>query len=153
MNAKKRFLLATALLGLLMTGPFLVTAGILMLDLKEAERAHIVDILLPRLPIGILMTLVGFVLGMAVLRRLFRQYVRGLRRMGEHLHLMLGANRNFRVAPEGPPEVQELARAANDLAPAEPPTPGLSTTKKVTTASAEVQPLPGGAALALVIPF
>ncbi len=45
------------------------------------------------------------------------------------------------------------ARAANDLAPAEPPTPGLSTTKKVTTASAEVQPLPGGAALALVIPF
>ncbi|RTL53446.1 MAG: DNA polymerase III subunit epsilon, partial [Rhodocyclaceae bacterium] len=30
--------------------------------------------------------------------------------------LMLGANRNFRVAPEGPPEVQELARAANDLA-------------------------------------
>jgi DNA polymerase-3 subunit epsilon len=37
-------------------------------------------------------------------------------RMAETLRLMLGANRNFRVAPEGPPEVRELARAANDLA-------------------------------------
>jgi DNA polymerase-3 subunit epsilon len=37
-------------------------------------------------------------------------------RMSETLRLMLGANRDFRVTPEGPPEVQQLARAANDLA-------------------------------------
>ncbi|RTL56027.1 MAG: hypothetical protein EKK46_05415, partial [Rhodocyclaceae bacterium] len=72
MNARKRFLLATAVLGLLMTGPFLVTAGILMLDLKTEERTHLFDILLPRLPIGILMTGIGFIFGMAVLRRLFQ---------------------------------------------------------------------------------
>ena len=53
---------------------------------------------------------------MLLLRGLFQQYVHGLLRMAETLRLMLGANRNFRVAPEGPPEVRELARAANDLA-------------------------------------
>jgi DNA polymerase-3 subunit epsilon len=37
-------------------------------------------------------------------------------RMSETLRLMLGANRDFRVTPEGPPEVQQLARAANDMA-------------------------------------
>src|SRR5574343_19768 len=36
--------------------------------------------------------------------------------MAETLRLMLGANRNFRVSIEGPPEVQQLAQAANDLA-------------------------------------
>jgi DNA polymerase-3 subunit epsilon len=30
--------------------------------------------------------------------------------MAETLRMMLGANRNFRVTPEGPPEVQQLAR-------------------------------------------
>jgi DNA polymerase-3 subunit epsilon len=54
--------------------------------------------------------------GLLLLRGLFQQYVTGLLRMAETLRLMLGANRNFRVAPEGPPEVRELARAANDLA-------------------------------------
>lgn len=51
-----------------------------------------------------------------VLHKLFKQYVEGLLRMSETLRLMLGANRNFRVTPEGPPEVQQLAIAANDLA-------------------------------------
>ena len=116
MNARTRFLIAAAVLGLLMTGPFLLTVAILFGDLQEAERTAIVDILLPRLPIGTLMTLMGFILGIQVLRGLFKQYVRGLLRMAETLRLMLGANRNFRVTPEGPPEVCELARAANDLA-------------------------------------
>ena len=116
MDARKRFFIATAILGLLMTGPFVVSSGIVLLDLNDADRSHLIDLLLPRLPIGTVMTLMGFVLGMVVLRRLFRQYVRGLRQMAEHLHLMLGANRDFRVALEGPPEVQELAKAANNLA-------------------------------------
>ena len=116
MNARIRFLLAVGVLGLLMTGPFLVTAAILVADLKEEERALAAQILLPRLPIGALMTIFGFVLGLQVLRALFKQYVQGLLKMAEHLRLMLGANRNFRVALEGPPEVRELARAANDLA-------------------------------------
>ncbi|MBI4984795.1 MAG: DNA polymerase III subunit epsilon [Rhodocyclales bacterium] len=116
MNARIRFLIAVCVLGLLMTGPFLVTAAILVADLQEGEHAMAEAILLPRLPIGGLMTVIGFIFGLAVLRMLFKQYVRGLLQMAEVLRLMLGANRNFRVAPEGPPEVRELARAANDLA-------------------------------------
>jgi len=66
--------------------------------------------------VGTMMTLAGFAVGVAVLHKLFTQYVEGLLRMAETLRLMLGANRNFRVRLDGPPEVQQLAQAANDLA-------------------------------------
>ncbi|MDK9712784.1 MAG: exonuclease domain-containing protein [Sulfuritalea sp.] len=116
MKAKFRFIIAACVLGLLMTGPFALTAALLFADAKDAERAAFAEFLLPRLPLGGLMTLFGFMAGLILLRSLFQQYVHGLLRMAETLRLMLGANRNFRVAPEGPPEVRELARAANDLA-------------------------------------
>lgn len=116
MKAKHRFTLAVVVLGLLMTGPFVVTSLLVWLDMKEAERNMLTELLVSRLPVGTMMTLFGFVIGVLVLHRLFKQYVEGLLRMAETLRLMLGANRNFRVAPEGPPEVQQLAQAANDLA-------------------------------------
>ncbi|MFA4968901.1 MAG: exonuclease domain-containing protein [Sulfuritalea sp.] len=116
MKAKFRFMVAACVLGLLMTGPFALTAVLLLADAKDAERAAFAEFLIPRLPLGGLMTLLGFIGGLILLRSLFQQYVHGLLRMAETLRLMLGANRNFRVAPEGPPEVRELARAANDLA-------------------------------------
>ena len=116
MKAKHRFILAVIVLGLLMTGPFVVTSLLVWLDMKDAEREMLTGLLLSRLPVGTMMTIFGFVIGVLVLHRLFKQYVEGLLRMAETLRLMLGANRNFRVAAEGPPEVQQLARAANDLA-------------------------------------
>lgn len=99
-----------------MTGPFLLTVAILLADLKPEERGILSTVLLPRLPLGTMMTLFGFAAGVYVLHRLFQQYVVGLHRMAEHLRLMHGANRAFRVEPEGPPEVRELADAANVLA-------------------------------------
>ncbi|MBI5900203.1 MAG: DNA polymerase III subunit epsilon [Rhodocyclales bacterium] len=116
MKAKVRFILAACVLGLLMTGPFALTALLLFADARDAEREAFARFLIPRLPLGGFMTLIGFIGGVILLRSLFRQYVHGLSRMAETLRLMLGANRNFRVAPEGPPEVCDLARAANDLA-------------------------------------
>jgi DNA polymerase III subunit epsilon len=116
MKANTRFALAVAMLGLLITGPFLLTAGVLWADLGAEERAGFLVALDRWLPVGGLITLIALVLGFQLLRALFQQYVHGLLRMAETLRLMLGANRNFRVAPEGPPEVRELARAANDLA-------------------------------------
>jgi DNA polymerase-3 subunit epsilon len=116
MNARVRFLLAVAVLGLLMTGPFLLTAVILLADARDADRAALIELLAPRLPVGALMTVFGFLIGVVVVRTLFRQYVQGLLAMAENLRLMLAANRKFRVPPEGPPEVQALARATNDLA-------------------------------------
>jgi DNA polymerase-3 subunit epsilon len=116
MSAKLRFAAAIVVLGLLMTGPFVLTGLALFADAKEVERAALIELLVPRLPLGALITTFGFVLGVMVLRILFQQYVTGLMRMAEVLRLMLSANRNFRVKPEGPPEVRELARAANDLA-------------------------------------
>ena len=116
MKAKHRFIASVVVLGLLMTGPFVVTSLLVWLDMREAERELLTKLLLSRLPVGTMMTLFGFVLGVLVLHKLFKQYVEGLLRMAETLRLMLGANRNFRVTPEGPPEVQQLAHAANDLA-------------------------------------
>jgi DNA polymerase-3 subunit epsilon len=116
MSAKTRFILAVAVLLLLMTGPFLLTVGVMLGDMHEEERAAFMMVLDRWLPIGGMLTLMGLFIGVHFLRSLFKQYVRGLMAMAETLRLMLGANRNFRVTPEGPPEVQELARAANDLA-------------------------------------
>jgi len=116
MNARTRFLLAVVILGLLVTGPFLVTSTLVWLDMKSAERELLVQLIVPRLPLGAFLTAVGFFVGLIVVRRLFQQYVQGLLRMAEHLKLMLSANRNLRVTPEGPPEVQLLAQAANTLA-------------------------------------
>ncbi len=116
MKAKVRFVIAAVVLGLLMVGPFGITALLLFLDSKDAEREAFAQFLLPRLPLGGLITVMGFAFGIMLLRGLFQQYVQGLSRMAETLRLMLGANRNFRVEPDGPPEVRELARAANDLA-------------------------------------
>ena len=116
MNAKIRFVLAAVLLALLMTGPFLLTAATLYADLNDAERLTFMAALERWVPIGGVTTVAGLALGMALLNTLFKQYVRGLMSMAETLRLMLGANRNFRVTPEGPPEVQELGRAANELA-------------------------------------
>jgi len=116
MNARIRFALAVAVLGLLMTGPFVLTGIVLLADAQDAERQALVDLLMPRLPLGALITTFGFIIGVVVLRNLFRQYVTGLLNMAEKLRLMLSANRHFRVESEGPPEVRALAQAANDLA-------------------------------------
>jgi DNA polymerase-3 subunit epsilon len=116
MNARTRFVIAVAILGLLMTGPFLLTALIILADSQGAQRESIVALLRPHLPLGGLLTTLGFALGFALLRALFRHYVRGLHTMSEQLRLMLRANRDFRIPVQGPPEVAQLARAANDLA-------------------------------------
>jgi DNA polymerase-3 subunit epsilon len=116
MNARARFIVAVIVLGLLMTGPFLLTAMLVWVETPEEGRALLLEVILPHLPLGALMTIMGFAAGVAVVRNLFRQYVQGLLRMAENLHLMLGANRDFRVKEDGPPEVRSLARNANALA-------------------------------------
>ncbi|MCM8596988.1 exonuclease domain-containing protein [Accumulibacter sp.] len=115
MDARLRFAVSVVVLGLLMTGPFVITAALIWASAQPAEEALLVQLIVPHLPLGALMTTFGFIVGLLVIRHLFRQYVQGLLRMAENLHLMLSANRNFRVTPEGPPEVQVLARAINDL--------------------------------------
>lgn len=116
MTANTRFAIAVVILGVLMTGPFILSTLLLWVELDATERSIMTHVLLPRVPMGATFTLLGFAAGVFVLRHLFRQYVRGLKGMAEQLRIMLAANRLFRVPVAGPPEVQDLARAANDLA-------------------------------------
>ncbi|MDX9885170.1 exonuclease domain-containing protein [Thauera sp.] len=116
MSARARFILAVIVLFLLMTGPFLLTALIVWAETEGENREILVSVLAPHLGLGTMLTALGFAAGIGVVRALFRQYVQGLLRMSENLRLMLGANRGFRVQAEGPPEVQSLALAMNQLA-------------------------------------
>ena len=113
MSARARFILAVIVLFLLMTGPFLLTALIVWAETEGESRQVLVNVLAPHLGLGTMLTALGFAAGIGVVRTLFRQYVQGLLRMSENLRLMLGANRGFRVQPEGPPEVQSLALGAD----------------------------------------
>jgi DNA polymerase-3 subunit epsilon len=116
MNARVRFWIAVVILLLLMTAPFLLTVSIVYSELPAAERAGFFATVDRWLPIGGLMTVVGFILGLQLLRALFDQYVRGLLAVAEKLRLMHEANRSFRVESDGPPEVRALTSAANALA-------------------------------------
>jgi DNA polymerase-3 subunit epsilon len=106
MNARIRFAISVLILGLLMTAPFVITALLIWVSAQAPEQALLVELILPHLSLGALMTIFGFALGLLLVRYLFREYVDGLLRMVENLHLMLSSNRNFRVAIEGPPEVR-----------------------------------------------
>jgi DNA polymerase-3 subunit epsilon len=97
MNSRTRFLLAVVILGLLMTGPFVITALLIWASAQAAEQALLIQLIMPHLSLGAMMTTFGFVVGLLVIHRLFRQYVQGLLKMAENLRLMLSANRNFRV--------------------------------------------------------
>jgi DNA polymerase III subunit epsilon len=116
MKARGRFLFAIVVLGMLMAGPFLATAGLVWFRADPAERASFVELVGPHLLLGAFMTIIAFLLGVGVVHNLYRSYVQGLLRMSEEQQLMLDANREFRIEAEGPPEVQALARATNALA-------------------------------------
>ncbi len=116
MNARLRLAISVIILFLLVTGPFLITAALVWADAQADERAALVRLIAPHLSLGTMMTAFGFFVGLLVIRYLFREYVQGLLKMAENLRLMLAANHNFRVTPEGPPEVRLLAVATNDLA-------------------------------------
>ena len=59
MNAKVRFILAVGILLLLMTGPFLMTAGIVYSDLNDEQRVVFMQALDRWMPVGGLLTIVG----------------------------------------------------------------------------------------------
>ena len=66
MKAKHRFILAVVVLGLLMTGPFVVTSLLVWLDMKDAERAMLTELLFSRLPVGTMMTLTAVMAGLVL---------------------------------------------------------------------------------------
>ena len=116
MSARVRFILASLILLLLMTAPGLLTLGIASHALQEAERAAFFAMLERWLPIGLMLGLFAFLLGVQWLRGLFKQYVRGIAALAEQMRLMHEANRDFRIPADGAPEVRALIAAANALA-------------------------------------
>jgi len=63
MSAKTRYILAIAILVLLMTGPFVLTAGAVYAELQGEERAAFLAAMDRWLPIGGMLTIVALFLG------------------------------------------------------------------------------------------
>ncbi len=118
MNARKRFLLALAILAALVVGPFALTLAFVWIDMDEAKRALLLQVAENWLPIGTVLTAVALVAAAVLLQRLGRVYVRGLAAIAEELDVMRTSNPGYRIQRSGPPEVQAVIAAANQLAAA-----------------------------------
>lgn len=116
LTAKWRFVIAVVILGMLMTGPFMLTSALIWLNADGSDREILITHLGPQIPLGGGLTALGFVAGLYIVRRLFNRYVKGMAAMVEQLRAMLGSNRTLRIDEEGPPELRQLVRAINDLA-------------------------------------
>lgn len=117
-DARVRFWLTFAVVAALVTVPFGLTLFFVWLDMDEIQR-NLLRMLAPHwLPIGTVATVFSLLLAALLLQRLVRRYVQGLSAMAEQLDVMRTAASGFRIPEEGPPEVQQVARAANRLAEA-----------------------------------
>ena len=54
MNARTRFVISVIILGLLMTGPFVITALLIWVGAQADEQALLVQLILPHLSLGAL---------------------------------------------------------------------------------------------------
>ncbi|MCX7946208.1 MAG: exonuclease domain-containing protein [Hydrogenophilus sp.] len=118
MDARLRFWSVWGAVAAIATLPFLLTGGLVWLDLGEEERRFFTTIAGHWLPIGSVLTIAALVAAGVGLERLFRIYVRGLAGLAEQLDVMRTAHAGFRVEERGPPEVRRVAQAANRLAAA-----------------------------------
>ena len=116
MTVRTRYMIAAALLLLLMAGPFVVSAVVAWAEATLDHRAIFADYFHRILPIGAGLTVLALLLGFLILNRLFRQYVTGMAAMVERLTVMLVSNRDLRLEEQGPPELRQVIAAMNRLA-------------------------------------
>ncbi len=116
LTAKTRYLIAGAVLSLLMAGPFIGVAVYAWAEGTIEHRAIFSHYFQQLFPMGILLTLIALALGFTSLNALFRAYVTGMAATVEQLTVMLSSNRNLRVEVQGPPELRLVIAAMNRLA-------------------------------------
>lgn len=116
MGLRLRFALAAAALGVFIIGPILLSVWVVGAQLTPETRQAVAAAVSPHLPVVVLLVGVLVAIAIAALNKLFQQYVKGLLRIAEQQQLMMGANRDFRLAEEGPEEMRAIARGINALA-------------------------------------
>lgn len=116
LTARSRYLIAGAILFLLMAGPFVGVAVFAWAEGTLEHRAIFSHYFQQLFPMGIFLTLIALALGFAILNALFRAYVTGMAATAEQLTVMLMSNRELRLEEQGPPELCSVIAAMNRLA-------------------------------------
>ncbi len=116
MNDKLRFILAITSFLLLMSGLEIVAGYAVYSALEPDRQRDLVEILAPHTELiaelGLLLLMIlGIVFAVA-----YHVYVKSPLRIAEGIRIVLNANRYHRIVPTGPPEIQLLAQAVNNLA-------------------------------------
>ena len=116
LTARARYVIAGAVLSLLMAGPFVAIAVFAWAEGTLEHRAIFSHYFQQLFPMGVLLTVLALALGFAILNALFRAYVTGMAATAEQLTVMLTSNRALRVEVLGPPELRNVITAMNRLA-------------------------------------
>ncbi|MGV0998321.1 MAG: PolC-type DNA polymerase III [Fluviibacter sp.] len=116
LSVKTRYMIAAALLSLLMAGPFIAGAVFAWAEGTLEHRAIFTHYFQQILPLTLLLTALALMLGFYLLNRLFRAYVTGMAATAERLTVMLTSNRELRLDEQGPPELRQVIAAMNRLA-------------------------------------
>ena len=116
MTVRTRYMIAAALLLLLMAGPFVASGVVAWAEATLDHRAIFTHYFHRIMPIGAGLTVLALLLGFLIFNRLFRQYVTGMAAMVERLTVMLVSNRDLRLEEQGPPELRQVIAAMNRLA-------------------------------------
>ena len=111
-----KLLLAAAVAILLLALAAGLPLWALWADLAEEQRAAFADMLMPRLALVVLLVMMLAALAVGLLRWLYVLYVATPLKLVEQLRLMLGPNREHRLAVGSASELRQLADVANELA-------------------------------------
>jgi DNA polymerase-3 subunit epsilon len=97
-------------------GLILISAFAIYYDLGPESKRHLAETLSPRAELILgLCALVMATLGVAFMIA-YNLYVRGALKLAEAMHIILKANPGHRIDAAGPPELNLLAKSANELA-------------------------------------
>lgn len=116
LTARLRYVIAGAVLAILMAGPFVAVGVFAWAEGTLEHRAIFTHYFQQLFPLGVLLTVLALVLGFTMLNALFRAYVTGMAATAEQLTVMLSSNRDLRVEVSGPPELRSVIKAMNRLA-------------------------------------
>lgn len=116
MNPKLKFWLAYAGASVLLVGGVALTVLAFWTDLSPDERLVWIPLAMPRVGLFIVLLVLGLALIGFILQGLFKAYVTAPHKLAEEANVILAANPEARLTPQGAPDLHPLIEVVNQLA-------------------------------------
>lgn len=116
MTARTKFVVALCALYGLLGSIVAVLYLVLWMPLKSADKQYLLDALSERLPLAVMVILIGLAFIGILFHTLYKHYVRAPLKLRERLLAMMDAQAGIRLPLEGPTEIQKLAATINEFA-------------------------------------